>query len=1097
LCVSGALYAYDINNLSPETIEIIKSNPSLLEKIGSDNATTNRNSVDRNIRSSQSRQRSQDNTTLRNSDNRSRQLFSDNASMLFDNNSLFPFTKEKPKPAVPDPFIKKELTYEEDNETKTIGVFGFVKHPNKYKVDLNFNILDSVAEADGPIDLELLQKVSVYRNGAEVADFTYTPKNIYVMSKYMLQDNDTIILEGKYETPEDEEKEEKEELQIFGHNIFVQTGDYFPDQNAINFSDYVLGPGDKLQIYLWGRLSKTLSLPVNSDGSVISNETGRVIVAGKRFADVSAAIKGILESTEGVNAEVLVENIKSIRVLVLGEVVQPGYYTVNSFNNISTAIINAGGVTEQADIRNVSVKNNGQVVSTVDFYDLIVNGDSSEDMLLKPGDTVFVPRTALRVSLEVKVRTPAYFDLQKNETLADLFKYAGGTAPGAYKKNIFLRSINTDGTVKSASFVYGQKMDTVRLKDGDSVYVMDSDIPDTNSVELTGNVYFEGMYSLGEGKRLSDILSGSDILKPDTALEYGYVERFKGAGKSRQFIGFNLEKILNAPDDHGNNIKLEPMDIIHIMTRDEVMASAFVTVTGEVNAQGKYKMPEFAYVYDAIMQAGGFAVDAAYDNIEVVRKIGSKYYTRFLDMEEARKLELNPDDSIVVHAKWESAPKGYVDIEGEVNSPGSYILSEGLTLSELVKKAGGLKKEAYKDVFQVFRVKDGSFNYSMLRYSLDKAMNGSTEDNLVLKDGDKVFIHSVFEFNPQKSVKIIGAVNVPGKYIYADNMSIKDLIIAAGNFKDNAYMDVAEIVRMYVENGSTKYSVIDVNLNNIMSDIQTVKIEPYDQVLIKEISGFKEESVVTITGEVLFPGEYVITKGEKLSNILSRAGGVTDYAYVSGIQFFRESVKKVESENLKALKLRLENTVTAMASQEIASSLSAEDVTANKALSQNLENMIKKLDEIEPTGRVVIDIDSLKELNNSSYDFELENGDVIDMPARKSTVSVLGEVFQATSFAYDDQKNTVYDYINKSGGITDIADEKNIYVVKANGSIISNRYINDNYWWKDIYDLNLNPGDVVIVPRRLKFPSYMRDIKDVTQILYQIATTFAVTKLMY
>ncbi len=1112
ICVAivcfSKVYALDMADVSPETLEIMRNNPSLLEKYQeqlnsgktqTDNKSGKTNASDRNnqIKNSQ---------LPKNMDNLTEEDYRRNPHLRnlprYDNGTIFPLQDNAtsifpPKPPVSDPFVKKQLRYMSDNETKTIGVFGFVKYPNKYKVDKNFNILDSVAEAGGPLELEKLQKISVYRRGAEVADFTYTPKNTYRMSQYQLLDNDTVILEGRYEDLTDNKTEEIKPLENFGHNIFNSTENFIPDQNAINFSEYVLGPGDRLQVYIWGRLTKTLSLPVNADGSVISQETGRVQVSGKRFEEVQYIIKGILESMEGVYAEVLVENVRSIRVLVLGEVARPGYYTVSSFNNISSAIVMAGGLTERASIRNVQVKNGGNTVGNIDFYNLIIHGDSSGDFLLRPGDTVFVPRTAMRVTLEGKVRTPAFFDMKSGESLSDLIRFAGGIEASGYKKNIFLRSFADDGKVITKSYVYGTGLKNAKLRDGDKVFVMESDIPDSNSVELKGNVYFTGMYSIEKGMRLSDILSNRDMLKRNTALEYGYIERYTGEGKTKQIIGFNLGEVLKNPQNHGNNAEVQPMDVINILTAEQVKAQNFVSVSGEVNAAGKYKMPEIANVMDAIMKAGGFAVDASMENIEVVRKIGGKFYTRFIDAEAARKLELNADDSVVVHSKYADSPKGYIEVDGEVNNSGSYLLSENLTVNELIKKAGGLKKEAYRDIAHLFRIKDESFNYALTRISLSDAMNGNPESNLILRDGDKLFVHSVFEFNPKKTISINGAVNVPGKYIYATDMNIKDLIISSGNLKDNAYYDSAEIVRMEIVDGVTRYSVIDVNLNEVMKDRYSVKLQPYDQVYIKEVAGFRENMLVKVTGEVLFPGEYAITKGERLSNLLRRAGGTTDYAYLNGMKFLRESTRQIEEENLKEMKMRLESMITAMSSQEIASSLSAQDIAANESLSKNLENTIKKLDELEPEGRVVIDAVNIDELKKSNYDFELENGDELFIPARKSTITVVGEVFRATSFAYDKDKNKVADYLNRSGGMTESADKNNIYVVRANGSVVSNQFVKSNFWWKDIHDVKLNAGDVVVVPRRLKFPSYMRDIKDVTQILYQIATTFAVTKLMF
>lgn len=1104
ICLNEAV-AIEYNELPPESLEVIRNNPSIIERYKNGlmpPSITDKTKTDRNKSIQQRRNQNlfdnstpeQFNRSYYGVDQRRTGNMLDNSTLMFDNNTFF----SPSVPLLPNPFVKKQLTYEFHNETKMIGVYGFVKQPNTYKVDKNFNILDVVAEAGGPLELHKLQKVSVYRKGAEVADYTYNPNNIFRMSQFNLNDNDTVMLEGRYEEIIDNQTLENQPIEIFGHNIFNNTDNFIPDQNSVNLSEYVVGPGDLLQVYIWGRITKTLSLPVNSDGSIISPEIGRIQVSGKRFDSVASVIKGTIESSEGIYAEVLIENVRSIRILVLGEVARPGYYSMSSFSNISSAIVQAGGVTERANIRNIEIKNNGQTVNSIDFYRLITTGDSSGDSLLRPGDTVFVPRTNLRVLVEGKVRTPAYFEIKQGETIADVLRYAGGLQSSGYKKNIFLRSTSDDGKVITKSLEYGSAtLRSAKLRDGDKVVVIESDRPDSNSIELKGNVLFSGMYSIEKGIRLSNIITSAEMLKTGTALDYGFIERYTGEGKVRQIIGFDLGKVLSEPQNLTNNMLLEPMDIINILTREQVMAQHFVNVSGEVNAAGKYKIAEVANAYDAIMKAGGFSMDASRENIEVVRKIGNKFQTKFVNAEEARTLELHGDDSIVVHSKWAESPKGFVEVSGEVNNPGSFVYSENLTVAELVKKAGGLKKEAYKATAHLFRVKDENFNYSIERLSLEEAMKGSEKDNLALRDGDKLFVHSVFEFNPQRYVSINGAINSPGKYIFAEGMTIKDLLITSGNLKANAFRGSADIVRTDIVDGVIKNQLISVDLDAVFKGMNVVQLQPYDQVHIKEIQGLKEEVVVKVTGEVLFPGDYVVAKGEKLSSLLMRAGGGTAQAYINGMHFTRESVKAVETENLRSMKQRLESMISAMTSQQIAQSLSAQDIAANESLSKNLENTIKRLDEIEPQGRIVIDVASLSELENSNYDFELEPGDQIHIPVFRSTVTLIGEVYQATSFAYDPKKPTVRDYLGRSGGVTEIGDKKNIYVVRANGSVISNQYIKDNFWWKDINDVSLQPGDVLVVPTRLKFPTYMRDIKDITQILYQIATTFAVTKLMF
>ncbi|TYB36699.1 MAG: polysaccharide biosynthesis protein, partial [Flexistipes sinusarabici] len=170
---------------------------------------------------------------------------------------------------------------------------------------------------------------------------------------------------------------------------------------------------------------------------------------------------------------------------------------------------------------------------------------------------------------------------------------------------------------------------------------------------------------------------------------------------------------------------------------------------------------------------------------------------------------------------------------------------------------------------------------------------------------------------------------------------------------------------------------------------------------------------------------------------------------------------------------------------------------AQKSLQSNLQRIINRLGNVEPEGRIVVDIDSVKDLKESKYNVTLEDGDEIVIPQKPSTVNVVGEVYNPSSYIYTGENTTVKDYLDKSGGITALSSEKNIYVVRADGSVVSNNYVKENYWWKDIHSVQVNVGDTIVVPRKLRFPSYMQDAKDITQILYQTAATVGITLAAY
>jgi len=897
--------------------------------------------------------------------------------------------------------------------------------------------------------------------------------------------------EGKYKNNIKNEYETAfDKLKIFGSDIFNANFAYnLPDQNVNVDDDYTVGAGDTINIYLWGRMTKIYNVPVENDGTIFINEIGKIQVGGKRLGEVKKIVQGYINSIEGVHGSVSIGSLKSIRVLVVGEVKNPGFQTISNLSTVTGAIAKAGGITNIADIRDVVVKRNGKVVANIDYYNLILNGDTTKDIYLQPNDVIFIQRTQKMVYLAGNVKKPAIYVLKGDESLSRLIKYAGGLTADGYSKQIHIKRVYND----KPSEVYDitlEQAEKFSLKDGDKVFVASITKPEEDSVFLYGEVYFPGRYSLKNNKTLIDLIKDKSNLKPEASLDYGYIKRLNAETKEYIIIPFNINEAFDNPSN-AQNITLHPLDEVYVVNKYDVMPKNIVEIKGEVRNPGKYQIEDKVTLYDAINKAGGLTTDASKGYIEIVRKGEGKFYTRFVSYEKAKDFYLEVDDKIVVHAIWERNLKKYVKIEGEVNSPGTYLLTDNMTLGDLIIKAGGITKDAYLDIFHLYRLNETDFNYKLFTLNLKKDLT------FILNDRDEVVIHNFREFHPVKSVQILGEVNKPGTFNYADNMTLSDLIIAAGNVKDSAYLDRVEIVRMKVEAGKTEYSVVDVNLNNVLAGGKKVYLKPFDVVKIRKISEYKKEDKVVVSGEAYFPGEFVIRKGEKLADVIQRAGGITEYGYIKNLIFKRKSVREIQKKRIKELKDRLQSTLLSISSKEIASSLSTEDIAAQKSLQANLEQTIKNLDLVEPEGRVVVKVQSFEDLKNSQYNFELEDGDEIIIPKKPSTVNVVGEVYNSTSFVFTDKEPTVEYYINACGGLTDLASEDDIFVVKGDGSVISKRFIEKNYWWKDIYDVKLEPGDTVVIPRKLVFPNYMRDIKDITQILYQIATTVAVTKVLF
>lgn len=872
-------------------------------------------------------------------------------------------------------------------------------------------------------------------------------------------------------------------LKLFGASIFSGAGDTIPDQNVMVSEDYVIGPSDSLVVYLWGRISATVNMTVNPDGSVYSDRFGKIYVAGKKFNEVRDIFKGLIEGMEGVQGDVSIGKLRTIRVMVLGEVQNPGFQTLSSLSTIATAISFAGGLNKNANIRDVVLKRDGKVIKKVDYYDLALYGKTFNDTYLQANDVIFVPESDKQVYVAGEVNRNAIFEVQGSESLGDVLKMAGGIKPTAFGSRIKLKRFenNKNSRVMDVSMT---KAENFEIKDGDRVSVIPITTPEENVVYLKGNVYFPGSYSMDKNTKVADIIGSKENLKPDTATSYAFVRRLHGVGKETKVISFKLETALKDPSSK-ENIDLKSGDEIYILNMNDITPKKVAEVRGEAVKPGIYSVDDNITLKDIINKAGGFNYQADKSLVEVIRKEGGDFLTKFIDFNDNMNFKIKPEDKIIVHSIYESKPKKYVEIVGEVKNPGSYLLTQNLTIQELITKAGGLTRMAYPKIASLQR-------FDKLK-TINLLADKHSEDPVQLKDKDRIFIYNWKNFEPLRTVQIIGGVNEPGKYQYSKDMKIKDLIYLAGNLTDKAYLKRAEIIRMNIKNGKVENKIYNVDLADVMNDNVTFGLKPFDVIKIRDLKNFNDNDAVTIQGEVKFPGRYIIRDNETLYDIIQRAGGVTESSFVKGLVFRRDSVQKIQKENLLKLRDRLQSSLASVSSKEIASSLSKSEVAKQESLQSNLQRIINRLAEAEPEGRIVVDVNSVQELGQSKYNLALEDGDEVIIPKRPSTVNVVGEVYNPSSYVFTGENTTVKDYLDKSGGITDLSSEKNIYVVKADGRVISNNYVKENYWWKDIYSVKLKVGDTIVVPRKLRFPSYMQDTKDIVQILYQTAATVGIT----
>jgi protein involved in polysaccharide export with SLBB domain len=389
-------------------------------------------------------------------------------------------------------------------------------------------------------------------------------------------------------------------------------------------------------------------------------------------------------------------------------------------------------------------------------------------------------------------------------------------------------------------------------------------------------------------------------------------------------------------------------------------------------------------------------------------------------------------------------------------------------------------------------------------FNVAKALSDDPKENLLLQDGDQVIIHSIWENIPKRSVFVDGDVTNPGPYQYTEKMTVRDLVFKAGNVLESAYLDDAEITTMVLENNNvSKIVQKNINLKKALEgdEANNIKLNPYDRLLVKKITDWRREHFVTVAGQFKFPGKYILRKGEKLSSLIQRAGGYTDSAYLRGAIFTRERVKEMQQKSIEDMALRLEKELLSQGSAQVSTALSSEEIQGKQFEIAQKKQLIENMKSLKALGRMTVKLAHLRLLKGSEYDIELEDGDSLSIPEKNSVVSVVGSVMGQGSYVFS-EKADYLDYINMSGGYSTYADESNVFFLKVDGSarkarrgLINWNEKKDRLEMAAFSDEETNyvePGDVIVVPEKIEHIAWLRDIRDITQIIMNTAVVAGV-----
>jgi polysaccharide export outer membrane protein len=831
----------------------------------------------------------------------------------------------------------------------------------------------------------------------------------------------------------------------FGHDLFdPKPGGAAVLEDMPVSPSFVVGPGDEIVVKTWGRLEGSNRLTVDRDGKIFYPKLGPMHVAGKTFGELKSYIRSRIGSMAEVYADVSLGDLKASRVSVIGEVRSPGWYNVSSFHTALQALYLSGGLKDIGSMRRIELRRAGSVLTAIDLYDFLLRGDNRGDIRLRQGDTLFVPVVGRLVAVAGDVRRPAIYELKDEKSLEQVVAMAGGFAPSAFTRRVQVERLegNADKVildVDATEVVTGGK--AFDLADGDVVRVLPILDSEMHAVRLEGNVPRPGRYEAKKGMTVGSLLPDEKAVLPETYFEYALLTRLVPPDFRKEMIPVDLRAIL-LEKKKGSDIALQGGDTLRVFPRSAFRDARKASISGEVRM-----------VRDP-------APAPTTGKEATVEKVA----------EEAKAEEAG-------HA---------------------FDVPEGARISDLVKLAGGLSRTAALDRAELIRV-DDKRNFTTLYVDLGKAMAGDPGANLLLQDEDHLRVHSIYEGKFKKTVRAVGELNTPGEFLLTEGMKLSDLLFKAGGFRESAYGKEAELVRREIASDgslvSTQAIVVYPSKAAAGDAAADVPLKPNDQLVVRVMPDWSSKQKVTLAGEVRFPGIYSVAKGERLGSLIARAGGFTDDAYLRGAHFSRESTRASQQAAIDKLVEELELEI-AQKAQDVGAALDKEDVDSNRQLLAARRSLIAQLKKAKATGRVIIRLPEGAPLANTNADILLEDGDRLEIPKMMNVVNVVGRVYNPTGVVFDASSPTVGHYLRTVGGPTETADRDHIFLLRADGSVVTGETSRSGSFFvfgdRGVQSAKVEPGDSIVVPEKLVQTRLMKDIKDITQIMMQIAVTAGV-----
>ncbi len=680
----------------------------------------------------------------------------------------------------------------------------------------------------------------------------------------------------EYRTNDEELHRIKSNLNERSHKSLERfSKEFFRNKNKISQKtinapeNYIINRGDTITFWVYGATNQQHALKVNNQGNINIPEIGPVRVAGEKYSEVKELLSNYLSSSYK-NSEVVVDlnSYSTAQITLTGFVNAPGIFNTSSVSSVKDILIEAKGVSDVGSVRNIQVRRNTQTIATIDYYHLLSVGLEHGDIVLQPNDTIHVPRAYGLVRLEGAVNKEAIFEIERGESLAKILKIAGGVESKADGLKIHVKRYDRNRAIKYMQISLREAR-SFRLRDGDEIYIGQMDVTNERYVTVVGNVVLEGKKEInGENIQLSTLLRKeikngklNSFFLENTQLDYAVIKRV-GEDLKPIMININLQNILDGVED----FTLISRDTLYVYNRLDTGLNQFVTIKqaftqAEIEDEnttqvlfmqaGKHLYTEGMTLKDLIYAAG---VKSPFDKSKIkITNINNAQAgvadVQLIDYLSNPNHVLKAFDTIYLFDLFETNPINVAHLHGEVVKPGSYEISEAMTLEKFIESAGGLNEKAYQRECEIIRyhIENGERQKKIFTVELNEI------GSFLVQAHDEINIKRIPNWYDRKTIAIEGEVKFPGTYVIHSGEKLSSVIERAGGYTNDAFLYGAVF---------TRESIAKLQKESLKIELSKLK----EQVILASLraSGSKTMGTINITDSIQAV-ESLIVEAENLS----------------------------------------------------------------------------------------------------------------------------------------------------------------------------------------------------------------------------------------